>query len=346
MKSINQQERIVSLDIIRGISLLGILFINAAGFTPLMEGGPMPDSSGVNSLINASIDVIIQKKFFSIFSFLFGVGFYIFASRAELRGDKPRLRFVRRLLTLFLIGIVQVVFFWGTILPFYAIIGLLLIPFYKCSNTTITKWIISISASYIISLIIVLSEYHLAVLTDAAQFIAKDTTLIFIMFLAGFLTAKADLLTQIHRLKSQLRTIQMITLPLFLASSYWTWHASTQQSPLLEEIIGIGTLPATLLYLSTLFQLLENEKVRRLFKPIARVGQMALTNYFAQSFIGLALMSLMGIAVVSATDILIIVPILYSIQIIVSWIWLTYFKMGPLEKLWRFMTYGKSRKGT
>ncbi|MDD1370444.1 hypothetical protein PTB13_22385, partial [Bacillus sp. MHSD17] len=98
--SVTQKERIVSLDIIRGLALFGILFINVAAYQLIIEGGPMPDYSGINGQIDRLVDMFIQKKFFSIFSFLFGVGFYIFASRAEARGDKPKWRFARRLLAL------------------------------------------------------------------------------------------------------------------------------------------------------------------------------------------------------------------------------------------------------
>ena len=65
--SITQKERIVSLDIIRGLALFGILFINVAAYQMIVEGGPMPDYSGINGIINTLIDIFIEKKFFSIF---------------------------------------------------------------------------------------------------------------------------------------------------------------------------------------------------------------------------------------------------------------------------------------
>ncbi len=97
--SVTQKERILSLDIIRGLALFGILFINVGAYQVIIEGGPMPDYSGINGVIDSLIDIFIEKKFFSIFSFLFGVGFYIFASRAEARGDKPKRRFARLLVS-------------------------------------------------------------------------------------------------------------------------------------------------------------------------------------------------------------------------------------------------------
>ncbi|MGG0670012.1 hypothetical protein ABE073_15965 [Lederbergia citrisecunda] len=121
--TITQKERIISLDIIRGFALFGILFINVGAFITMHEGVQIPDYYGLNEIISKLIEIFVEKKFFSIFSFLFGAGFYIFASRAESRGDKPRWRFIRRLLALLLIGIIHFIFFWGSILYAYAFIG-------------------------------------------------------------------------------------------------------------------------------------------------------------------------------------------------------------------------------
>ena len=87
--------------------------------------------------------------------------------------------------------------------------------------------------------------------------------------------------------------------------------------------------------------MLENKSIAKFLKPIGRVGQMAFTNYLAQSFIGLAIMSLMGLEVVSPSDVVIIAILIFVIQIIFSVIWFKFFKMGPFEKVWRFMTYGR-----
>jgi len=100
-------------------------------------------------------------------------------------------------------------------------------------------------------------------------------------------------------------------------------------------------VPTTYFYLSCLFLLLENKQIAKLLQPIGRVGQMAFTNYLMQSFIGTAIISLMGLQVVSPSEIVIIASITFIIQIIFSVIWFKFFSIGPFEKLWRFMTYGK-----
>lgn len=336
--SISQKERITSLDIIRGLALFGILFINVKEYPTFTEDPIIPNYTGINHLIDTLIPIFIEKKFYSIFSFLFGIGFYIFASRAESRGDKPRWRFTRRLLALFFIGVLQLGPYFGTILPVYAVMGLLLLPFYNASVSTISKWLGGITGIYIVSLILRIAFGDSAFL----EYIGNDQTLIFIMLLAGFLVAKADWIRRISELKKPIHWIQLVTLPIFIVFSVWIWAAPDHEA---TYIIALGTIPTFLFYITTLFLLMENKTVRTLLKPVARVGQMALTNYVSQSMIGLFIISFMGMEspphMISPVHVVMVACLVFIFHLIVSSIWLTFFKRGPLESIWRLMTYGK-----
>ncbi|WP_445479832.1 DUF418 domain-containing protein [Lysinibacillus irui] len=339
--SVTQKERIISLDIIRGLALFGILFINVGAYQVLIEGGPMPDYSGINGVINTLIDIFIEKKFFSIFSFLFGVGFYIFASRAEARGDRPKWRFARRLLALLIIGIIHIFLFWGSILAIYAVLGFLLLPFYSAKVTTISKWLLAIITLYILAL---LGQMYMPANTTMSAiygFVGNDAVSIFIMFLSGFLAAKAGWIGQITENMQKMKWLLYVTGPLFIGFSLWIWFASQADDQNIQLILGLGVIPTTYFYLTCLFILLEHKQLVKLLQPIGRVGQMAFTNYLAQSFIGTAIISLKGLEVVSPSDIVVIASIIFIIQIIFSMIWFKFFTIGPFEKLWRYMTYGK-----
>ena len=340
--SIPQKERIVALDIIRGLALFGILFINVKGYILLTEGVEIPVYNGINAVIDTLINIFVEKKFFSIFSFLFGVGFYIFASRAEKRGDKPLRRFSRRLLTLFVIGVVQVFIFWGTILPVYALIGFLLLPFYRAKVATGSKWLAGITGVYLLALILKLTGAA-GLLSTVLDVIVADSTLIFLMFLAGFLAAKSDLIRRVGEWKNQIRQVAIGSLPIVAGFSIWTWFAAENGVDELKLIVSLGTIPAVLFYLSSLFLLLEHEQIRSFLTPVSRVGQMALTNYVAQSFIGSLIISIMGLEIVSPVNVVIIACLIFIVQIIFSSLWFKFFTMGPLEKMWRFMTYGKQK---
>ena len=341
--SVTPKERIASLDIIRGLALLGILFINVGAYQVLIEGGPRPDYSGINGVINSLITIFIEKKFFSIFSFLFGIGFYIFASRAEARGDQLKQRFVRRLMALLVIGIVHIVVFWGSILAMYAVVGFLLLPFYRAQMATIRQWLFAIITLHLLATVGQLLMPTNTALSIALNVLGNDTITIFIMFLSGFYVAKAGWIDHIQHCMRNIKRILYITCPFFIGFSLWIWFASQADKPYIQAIISLGAIPTTYFYLACLFILMDNKQLAKIFQPIGRVGQMALTNYLLQSLIGTMIISLMGLEVVSPSDTVVIALIIFMIQIFFSVIWFKFFTIGPFEKLWRYMTYGKKQ---
>ncbi|MGY1423327.1 DUF418 domain-containing protein [Bacillus cereus] len=128
-----QNARIHSLDIIRGIAILFILFANLptmTGLDPFNQAG----YSGTDKTIRFLVDLFIQAKFYTIFAFLFGVGFYIFMKNTEAKGYPMYKLFTRRLCILLIFGLLHFIFLWyGDILHAYALSGFVLLFFYKRS---------------------------------------------------------------------------------------------------------------------------------------------------------------------------------------------------------------------
>ncbi|MGP4082976.1 DUF418 domain-containing protein [Pseudalkalibacillus sp. R45] len=146
---ISTHQRIATIDIIRGFALLGIFLVNmpALSAPALMYDlySVQPTYQGINRWVRLLFDLFIQAKFYPMFSFLFGFGFYIFLSRAELKTDKPRKLFIRRLVILLAFGLLHLIFVWyGDILHTYALIGFLLVFFYNRKPKTILIWAISL----------------------------------------------------------------------------------------------------------------------------------------------------------------------------------------------------------
>ncbi|MDA2645002.1 DUF418 domain-containing protein, partial [Bacillus cereus] len=129
-----QNARIHSLDIIRGIAILCILFANLptmTGLDPFNQAGYI----GIDKVIRFLVDLFIQSKFYTIFAFLFGVGFYIFMKNTEAKGYAMYRLFIRRLCILLVFGLLHFTFLWyGDILHAYAIAGFILLFFYKRST--------------------------------------------------------------------------------------------------------------------------------------------------------------------------------------------------------------------
>ncbi|MCU4787845.1 DUF418 domain-containing protein [Bacillus cereus] len=132
-----QNARIQSLDIIRGIAILCILFANLptmTGLDPFNQAG----YSDTDKAIRFLVDLFIQAKFYTIFAFLFGVGFYIFMKNTEAKGYPMYKLFIRRLCILLAFGLLHFTFLWyGDILHAYAIAGFILLFFYKRSTKLI-----------------------------------------------------------------------------------------------------------------------------------------------------------------------------------------------------------------
>lgn len=153
-----QSERILSLDVLRGFAVLGILVMNiqhfsmigAAYFNPSAYG----DLTGLNYLVWLLSHLLTDMKFMSIFSMLFGAGIVLMAERLEAKGRKPAAVHYRRTLILLLFGIAHAWLIWtGDILYSYAMCGLLVYLFRKKqAKTLIILGVASIAVASAVSL--------------------------------------------------------------------------------------------------------------------------------------------------------------------------------------------------
>lgn len=108
----------------------------------------------------------------------------------------------------------------------------------------------------------------------------------------------------------------------------------------------IGTVPMVFAYiaLSSLFQQSDklSEHLTRLKVAIQNVGKMALSNYLMQTIICVLLFYGYGLglyATLSRLQLLPIILLIWAFQLIFSTWWLTHFKQGPIEWVWRMLTY-------
>ncbi|WP_324720424.1 DUF418 domain-containing protein [Salinimicrobium sp. HB62] len=121
-------------------------------------------------------------------------------------------------------------------------------------------------------------------------------------------------------------------------------YASELFRPYLKKVMVVSDVMMGLFYLWFLGWLWYNTKARYLLKPLRHVGRMALSNYIMQSGIGLFLFSSVGFSFYegfSPWQTLSIAFAVFALQVLFSKLWLTYFRFGPLEWLWRCLTYRK-----
>src|SRR5690606_1516260 len=90
LRPIDAAERIGTMDVVRGFALLGILLMNIEAFAgPMMNAlsGLDPALTGADRIADAAIYILLQGKFYTLFSLLFGMGFAVMSQRAEARGQ-------------------------------------------------------------------------------------------------------------------------------------------------------------------------------------------------------------------------------------------------------------------
>jgi uncharacterized protein len=129
-----KSNRIEVIDVLRGFTLLGIILVH---FTEQYYAGQPPkvhENYGAHNLADmivlGFIGIFISGKFFMIFSFLFGMSFFIQLDKSD---DSPAFlfRFAWRLIVLFIIGLGHHLHYRGDILTIYAVLGFGLLLCYK-----------------------------------------------------------------------------------------------------------------------------------------------------------------------------------------------------------------------
>lgn len=144
---IGPEERILVLDIVRGVALLGIFVMNVPAFSHSLfagAGGTDPYAAPLDRAAAFVREALFGGKFNSMFSLLFGIGFTLQLER--LRAIQPAeatLIYVRRLVVLFAIGLVHAGLLWsGDVLVVYAVLGLALLPLQRVPDAVLAALIV------------------------------------------------------------------------------------------------------------------------------------------------------------------------------------------------------------
>lgn len=142
------QDRLETLDVLRGAAVLGILLMNILSFALAMHGGWNPQETAINggnTRANLAYwftsQIFFEGKMRCLFSLLFGAGTVLFIARGDERGGGLRVAdiYYRRTLWLLLFGVIHAYCLWsGDILYPYAVFGLLLLPFRQAKP----KWLL------------------------------------------------------------------------------------------------------------------------------------------------------------------------------------------------------------
>jgi uncharacterized protein len=391
---ISSSERIEILDVLRGLAVGGILIGNMQWFSGygmmppvLAEQAPLADR-----IIHFWVHFLVEGKFYSIFSFLFGFGFALQIARAEERGDANASLFKRRLFWLLIIGLLHAYLLWaGDILSIYAGMGFLLILFRRKSTESLLKWalilllipILTYILIYILFAVLVppdalagfeasqierwnesvnivqqssflqiLSSFNLQYIVGryAGLIIQMRLPKILAMFLLGFYAYRCGIFQNISSHRPLIRRVLVYGLSLGLAGNFvfaLTAKSEADLPPSLSGIAGVVayafSVPALALGIVALVTTLwQKQSWQRILAFLAPVGRTALTNYLLQTVICVFIFYGYGFGQfgnVGATAATLIAAAIFFLQILTSALWLKYFSYGPMEWIWRQLTY-------
>ncbi|HTE24049.1 DUF418 domain-containing protein [Flavitalea sp.] len=392
-------ERHRLLDVLRGFALLGVLLANMAthsGYFFLSETGK--EALGLTQtdhLVEWLEHFLIDGKFYSLFSMLFGIGFALQMKRAAAFDINFTARFRRRLLIMFIFGLVHAIFLYvGDILTVYALTGFVLILFRNASNKFLLR-------SAFVLLLLPVIQYSIfwgmnlanppAVVieppTDEPRFfdimietyrtgsfidIVKNNLggLIFgrypdlfftgrffrvlAMFLVGFYISKNMIYANVQANRPLILKVMIwgavIGIPcnIILANMMATEaYYNLESTGIIQPLVYAYGVPALcLFYASAIALLYDKQGWKKLLNVFAPVGQLALTNYLMQSVICVFIFMSYGLALeasIGPANLSLIAIAIYTFQAIFSHIWIRHFYFGPMEWLWRTLTYGKSQ---
>ena len=400
LSPVTSTERIVALDVLRGLALLGVvvanvwlwfsgLFLRFPGYRDELRG------VSLDAVVFFAIAILVSGKAISTFSFLFGHGFAIQMMRADARGRSIVGTYSRRLFVLLLIGLLHVSLLWyGDVLVPYAILGFVLILFRKRSDRALLRWVVvlmvglpllmgaapliarafgveapsldmeAMAARHAATLSVFQSGDYSAIvrenLVQAGKLFYFGRKALFLMyilglFLLGLYVGRRRMFEQVEGYRPLFRRIAIWGIPIGIAAGIVVaWMQMTFEPaemfsrPALAlaavTVSTVSMLPLAAGYVSAVTLLLQSPRWSRRLSVFAPVGRMALTNYLSQTVVMVLLFNGYGAGLIGRTGPalgLVIAVLVFAAQTMVSAVWLRHYRFGPMEWLWRSLTYGR-----
>ena len=361
---VRESARITSLDLIRGIAVLGILLMNAVSFRFDLPQYLNLSAGGSETWLDWTVgilgEIFIDQKFMGLFSLLFGAGMILFIDRAAARGGRAVLLNMWRNVLLLTIGSLHFFLWEGDVLMIYAISSFFLVALRKLPDKALISigvlvFALSIGCALLAQYIADTTGASLAGVWTTGEMESESTVGLVLLF-GYFLRALGLILigAGIYRTGFMnggmpARTYRAVAiiglavgLPLAALGVIVTaLNEYSREIAFVGQIPNtLGTIPASLGYMSIII-LWNNRADSRIKQRLRSVGRMALTNYLTQTILGvLVLTTLLGeVEFVNRAALLLFVFAVWALQLWWSQAWLSRFLFGPAEWAWRVCTY-------
>lgn len=387
--SVAESERVGSLDLLRGVSVLGILAMNIQAYSMILVSAFNPsaygDLTGLNKLVWLFTYVFIEQKFYTIFTILFGAGILLMKESALATGRPARNLHYRRMTWLLLFGLMHAYLIWsGDILAGYAFTGMLIYWFAgKSTRLLITLAVVCMILPFAL-MVGALMTMPPEMLEEFKQFWQPNQFAVELesnAYLGSWLDQMGPRITQAVQLQMQAVVFGgalRLGATMFLGMAlYQIGVLSAERSDAfywkgLIAGFGIGftlviiaafrRLDAGFVfetefnnfinywgapfvafgYICTVMLIYKKLKRGVIGQSLMTVGRMAFTNYILQSVICTFIFYGHGLGLfgqVPRTGQALVVISVWIMLMIFSPFWLKHYRYGPLEWLWRSLTY-------
>jgi uncharacterized protein len=374
-------ERIQSIDVMRGIAILGIFLTNMLAFhSPVLYLNPyIWWSSKIDQNIYNFIDFFVQASFYPLFALLFGFGLMIIKRRSIDKGISFTPIAIRRLSFLLLIGCIHAFFIWhGDILITYAIFGLIALLFLHLSGKTlvITGVLIYIIPNFLLLLLMIvvsltssvpeysnhdealqsvkvyqegtfweitLQRIHDWNMVNGLEALPILFFTIFPFLLIGAGIAKQEWISNSVKNKKLLKIILVFFILLGSLFKLLPFVVRNLISEYVQDIFGGPLLAAAY----ATFVILLMDKFARHLHVFQAVGKLAISNYLFQSIVATLIFYSYGLGLynkISVAQGTLLALIIFIIQVIISNKWVQHYQFGPVEWIWRAFTYWQKPK--
>ncbi|MEU8126729.1 DUF418 domain-containing protein [Micromonospora sp. NPDC049049] len=376
-------QRLHDIDALRGFALLGIFVVNITFMASGYPGNLITDPAFSSVLDDATrflSAVLVDMKFYILFSFLFGYSFTLQMEAAGRAGAAFGPRMLRRIAGLFILGALHTALLYGgDILMTYAVVCLILLGMRRVRDRT------AVRVASVLYGIVLLSLLASGLLANSSAFLptraealanAEKATAAMLggwgdvighhlsglpflvlqsatfqgptalaMFLLGMVAGRRRLLAGVTGHEPVLRRIQWVGFPVGIAGGLVYALGGGNGQPL---AVGVSAATAPLLtaaYAATLLRMMHSPPFGFVRSALAPAGRIALTNYLGQSLLGLLIFSGIGLGLagsVSPVGTTGLALLIYAVQLAVSAWWLRHYRYGPAEWALRRVTNGKT----
>lgn len=351
-------------------------------------------------MVETIIGLLFEERFYAIFGMLFGVGFAVQLSRAEARGDRFVIRYLRRLAILAVFGFIAEGVFGYNVLFGYAMWGLPLILVRRWPTWALIVLVILCAASWPVYNLTRMAWYSTrpngieqfqsanqarvqrfqaaraqleaakeapdwkTVVAARIEFMPKfhrQWSILpagsFTLFLLGLIAFRLGLFQQPEAHRGLIIAL-MVGGAVSCALGLWAFPIGGPPPETPPPNVGLAAITTARVtgfsllrpqwlaftYIGVILLVVAHHRelwLRR-FAPLAWAGRMALTNYMMQIVLLDVLFTPHGFGL-SVSPLMVFggALLLFAAQVVVSRWWLTRFRAGPLEWVWRSFTYWK-----